>query len=44
MGTKNVIVLPYDPKWKNDFEKIKQELVNAIGDLIVCIEPVVVLV
>ena len=40
MGTKNVIVLPYDPKWKNDFEKIKQELVNAIGDLIVCIEPV----
>ena len=40
MGTKNVIVLPYDPKWKNDFEKIKQELVNAIGDLIVCIEHV----
>ena len=40
MGTKNVIVLPYDPKWKNDFEKIKQGLVNAIGDLIVCIEHV----
>ncbi len=40
METKNVIVLPYDPKWKNDFEKIKQELVNAIGDLIVCIEHV----
>lgn len=40
MGTKNVIVLPYDPKWKNDFEKIKQELVNAIGDFIVCIEHV----
>ena len=40
MGTKNVVVLPYDPKWKNDFEKIKQELVNAIGDLIVCIEHV----
>ena len=40
METKNVIVLPYDPKWKNDFENIKQELVNAIGDLIVCIEHV----
>lgn len=40
MATKNVVVLPYDPKWKNDFEKIKQELVNAIGDLIVSIEHV----
>lgn len=40
MGTKNVIVLPYDPKWKNDFDEIKQELVNAIGDLIVGIEHV----
>ena len=40
MAAKNVVVLPYDPKWKNDFEEIKQELVNAIGDLIVCIEHV----
>ena len=40
MGTKNVVVLPYDPKWKNDFEEIKQEIVNAIGDLIVSIEHV----
>ena len=40
MATKNVVVLPYDPKWKNDFEEIKQELVNAIGDLIVSIEHV----
>ena len=40
MGTKNVVVLPYDPEWKNDFEEIKQEIVNAIGDLIVCIEHV----
>ena len=40
MGTKNVVVLPYDPKWKNDFEEIKQEIVNAIGDLIVGIEHV----
>lgn len=40
MQTKNVIVLPYNPEWKNDFEEIKQELVNAIGDLIVCVEHV----
>ena len=40
MGTKNVIVLPYDPEWKNGFEKIKQEIVNAIGGLIVDIEHV----
>lgn len=40
MGTKNVVVLPYDPKWKNDFEEIKQEIVSAIGDLIVGIEHV----
>ncbi len=40
MQTKNVIVLPYNPEWKNDFEEIKKELVNAIGDLIVCIEHV----
>lgn len=37
---KKVTVLPYDPKWKNDFEKIKQEIVDATGDLIVCIEHV----
>lgn len=40
MGTKNVIVLPYDPKWKNDFDEIKQEIVNTIGDLIIGIEHV----
>lgn len=40
MRTKNVIVLPYDPKWKTDFENIKRELVSAIGDLTICIEHV----
>ncbi len=40
MRTKNVIVLPYDPKWKTDFENIKRELVSVIGDLVVCIEHV----
>ena len=40
MKTKRVVVLPYDAKWKSDFEKIKQEIENAIGDLIVCVEHV----
>lgn len=40
MRTKNVIVLPYDSKWKTDFENIKQELLGAIGDLVICIEHV----
>lgn len=40
MRTQNVIVLPYDFKWKTDFENIKRELVSAIGDLAICIEHV----
>ena len=40
MKTKKVIVLPYDEKWKSDFEKIRNELVAAIGDLIIGIEHV----
>lgn len=40
MRSQNVVVLPYDPKWKTDFEKIKRELVKAIGDLTLCIEHV----
>lgn len=40
MKSKKVVVLPYDPKWKNDFEKIKRELENAIGGLTVSIEHV----
>ncbi len=40
MRTKNVVVLPYDPKWKTDFEEIRRELVKAIGDLILCVEHV----
>ncbi len=37
---KTVIVLPYDPKWKTDFENIKRELASAIGDLAIRIEHV----
>ena len=40
MQTKGVIVVPYDPKWKDDFEEIKKDLAAAIGDLNVCIEHV----
>ncbi len=40
MRTKSVIVLPYDPEWKTDFENIKQELVSVIGDLAISIEHV----
>ena len=40
MRTKKVIVLPYDRTWKSDFEKIKEEIEYAIGDLIIGIEHV----
>lgn len=40
MRTKNVIVVSYDPKWKTDFENIRRELANAIGDLALRIEHV----
>lgn len=38
MRTTKVIVLPYDTTWKSDFEEIKKEIENAIGDLIIGIE------
>ena len=40
MRTKKVTVLPYDRAWKSAFEKIKEELDHAIGDLILGIEHV----
>ena len=40
MKTKKVIVLPYDRAWKTDFEKIKCEIEDAVGDLILRIEHV----
>ena len=38
MRTKKVIVLPYDPAWKDAFEEIKGEIEAALGDLILGIE------
>lgn len=40
MRTAKVIVEPYNIKWKTDFESISEEINNAIGDLIICIEHV----
>lgn len=40
MRTQNVIVVSYDPKWKTDFEAIRQELAGAVGDLALRIEHV----
>ena len=40
MRTKKVVVLPYDRTWKFDFEEIKREIEDAIGDLMIGIEHV----
>ena len=40
MRTARVIVVPYDAAWKTEFEKIKKEIENALGDLAICIEHV----
>ncbi|MDF2548510.1 MAG: hypothetical protein K0R93_3408 [Anaerosolibacter sp.] len=40
MKTKRVIVIPYDPKWKDEFQKIKVYLEKALENSIVTIEHV----
>ena len=40
MRTAKVTVVPYDEAWKADFEKIKAEIENAVGELIIGIEHV----
>ena len=40
MRTAKVVVLPYDRTWKSDFEEIKTEIENVIGDFIIGIEHV----
>ena len=40
MRTAKVTVLPYDGAWKKAFEAIKQELEQALGDLILGVEHV----
>ena len=40
MKTRKVVVLPYDVAWQSAFEKIKSEIEEAIGNLILGIEHV----
>ena len=40
MGIRNIIVLPYDKKWKQDFLEIESELRVALGKLALSIEHV----
>lgn len=40
MRTEKVVVTPYQPRWKKDFEQIKQTITEAIGPWIVAIEHV----
>lgn len=40
MRTKKVIVEPYDPAWKSDFEQIKREIEATLENLILGIEHV----
>ena len=40
MRTKKVVVVPYDAAWKKDFERIRREIEDAAGDLIMAIEHV----
>lgn len=38
--TKVVEVVPYDPQWKVEFNRIKDQLLSYVGDLIITIEHV----
>lgn len=40
MKTRKIVVLPYDAAWQTAFVKIKSEIEEAIGDLIIGIEHV----
>lgn len=40
MRTTKVMVLPYDEAWRSDFERIRREIEEAVGDLTVGIEHV----
>jgi len=38
--TKNVVVEPYNPKWKEEFERLKSYFESHIGSMIIGIEHV----
>ena len=37
---RTITVVPYNPDWKNEFERIKDELMSIVSDLIISIEHV----
>ena len=40
MEVRKIVVAPYNPVWKNEFEQIKSELSCALSDLVISIEHV----
>ena len=40
MRTEHVVVLPYDAQWAAEFEKIKAEIMAAVGDFVIGMEHV----
>lgn len=40
MKTKKVVVVPYNEQWPKEFEKIKVEIISALGQLAVSVEHV----
>lgn len=40
MTAKKVIVVPYNEQWSKEFEKIKVEILTALGPLAVSVEDV----
>lgn len=40
MRTKRVVVLPYDPRWKDEFQKIKSNLEKLLENTVLAIEHV----
>ena len=40
MKTKHIVVLPYKEQWKQDFQKIKEEIQCALGQMAISIEHV----
>ena len=40
MKTRQIVVVPYDPNWRSDFEAIRAEVEGAVGDLILGVEHV----
>ena len=40
MKTKKVLVVPYNEEWPKEFEKIKAEIIQVLGQLTVSVEHV----